>query len=366
MQDIREKNITKTSIIGIIANILLSGLKAFVGFLAGAVSVILDAVNNLSDAVSSVVTIIGIKLSKKKPNSKHPYGYGRIEYFTALIIGVIIIATGASSLVEAIKKIITPEELDFKWYSAVIIGAAILVKVLLGLYTRSQGKKYNSDALVASGVDALMDALVSVATLIGIGVSLIWHVNIDGYVGVVIACFILKAGLEILLESVSNVMGKRPDAEITKEIKEEIKKIDLVSGAYDLIIHNYGPDRAIGSVHVEISSDLTADRIHLLTMQIQNVIMEKFHIILTVGVYAINEKYRDVYENIKGIVKETKGTLGCHGFFVNEEKKMLSFDCVIDFTIKDKQAFIDEMVKKVQGVYPNYFVNINLDLDYSD
>lgn len=366
MENIREKNITKTSIIGIIANILLSGLKAFVGFLAGAVSVILDAINNLSDAVSSVVTIIGLKLSKKKPDSKHPYGYGRIEYFTALVIGVIIIATGASSLVEAVKKIITPEELDFKWYSAVIIASAILVKVLLGLYTKTQGKKYNSDALVASGVDALMDALVSVATLVGIGVSLIWHVNIDGYVGCVIAVFILKAGLEILLESISNVMGKRPDAEITKQIKAEINKMDLVSGTYDLIIHNYGPDKAIGSVHVEISSELTADKIHLLTMAIQTAIMDKFHIFLTVGVYAINEKYRDVYENIKEIVKNTKGTLGCHGFFVDEEKKVLSFDCVIDFTIKDKQAFINQMVEDVKKIYPGYSVNINLDLNYSD
>lgn len=366
MENIREKNITRTSIIGIVANVLLSGLKAFVGFLAGAVSVILDAVNNLSDAISSVVTIIGIKLSKKKPDNKHPYGYGRIEYFTALVIGVIIIATGASSLVEAVKKIITPEELDFKWYSAVIIGSAILVKVLLGLYTRSQGKKYNSDALVASGVDALMDSLVSVATLVGIGVSLIWHVNIDGYVGVVIAGFILKAGLEVLLDSISNVMGKRPDAEITKQIKETINQIDLVSGAYDLIIHNYGPDKAIGSVHVEISSDLTADKIHLLTMQIQSIIMEKFHIILTVGVYAINEKYRDVYENIKRIVKNTQGTLGCHGFFIDEDKKLLSFDCVIDFTIKDKQKFIEDMQAKVKEKYPEYFVNINLDLNYTD
>lgn len=366
MQDIREKNITKTSIIGILANIVLSGLKALVGFLAGAVSVILDAINNLSDAISSVVTIIGIKLSKKKPNDKHPYGYGRIEYFTALIIAVIIIATGASSFVEAIKKIITPEELDFKWYSAVIIGSAILVKVALGLYTKHQGKKYNSDALVASGVDALMDAIVSVATLIGIGVALIWNVNIDGYVGIIIAIFILKAGIEILLESISNVMGTRPDAAITKQIKASIKELDNVYGAYDLIIHNYGPDKAIGSVHVEISSSLSALDIHVLTMKIQSMIMEKFHIILTVGVYARDDKYQSYYDNINKIVTDTKGTLGSHGYFVDEENKLLSFDCVIDFTILDKQKFINDMIAKVKEVYPNFTVNINLDLNYSD
>ena len=366
MKDEREKNITKTSAIGILANVLLSGLKAVVGLLAGAVSVILDAINNLSDAISSVVTIIGIKLSKKKPNQKHPYGYGRIEYFTALIISLIIIATGASSFIEAIKKIITPDEIDFKWYSAVIIGSAIVVKILLGLYTRHQGKKYNSDALVASGTDALMDSIVSVATLIGIGVSLIWKVNIDGYIGCIIACFILKAGIEILLDSISNVMGARPDSEITKSIKNDIKSIDGVTGAYDLILHNYGPDRAIGSVHIEISSSLSASDIHLLTMKIQKLIMEKYHIILTVGLYAIDEKYRDVYNNIERIVKETKGTLGCHGFFVNDKEKYISFDCVIDFTVLDKQLFIDDMTKKIKELYNDYIVYINLDLNYSD
>ena len=366
MRDVREKNITRTSIIGIIANVLLSALKAVVGLLAGAVSIVLDAVNNLSDAISSVVTIIGIKLSRKKPNNKHPFGYGRIEYFTALIIGLIIVATGASSLVEAIKKIITPEELSFEWYTAIIIGSSIVLKIGLGLFTKRQGKKYNSDALQASGVDAIMDSVVSAATLIAILVSMIWQFNIDGYVGCLIAVFIIKAGIGILFESISNVMGVRPDSAITKEIKATIKSLDEVSGAYDLIIHNYGPDKAIGSVHVEISSSLNASDIHKLTMKIQSLIMEKFHIILTVGIYALDEAYEPIYKQIEEIVKNIDGTLGSHGYYVDPEAKLISFDCVVDFTINDKAKFCKDLIAKVNELYPDYNVNVNLDLNYSD
>ena len=362
----REKKITETGIIGILANVLLATGKAIVGLIAGAVSVVLDAINNLSDAISSVITIVGIKLSKKKPTKKHPYGFGRIEYFSAIIISAIILATGVTSCYEAIQKIITPTDVEFSWVTAVVVGSAIIVKIFLGLFTRARGKKYNSDSLVASGTDAMMDSIISVATLISIGVSLIWKVNIDGWIGALISLFIIKAGLEMLLEAVSNVMGARPDSAITMSIKQKVKEINGVRGAYDLVLHNYGPDSAIGSIHVEIDSSMSAEEIHALTMKIQSMIIEEFHIFLTVGIYAIDLSHMDKYEQIEAMVKAFDGVLGFHGLFVSDEEKYMSFDVLIDFTVKDKLKFIEDVKKKVNEVYPEYKIIVNLDLNYSD
>ncbi|MBQ2471765.1 MAG: cation transporter [Acholeplasmatales bacterium] len=362
----REKKITQTGIIGILANIGLATGKAIVGLIAGAVSVILDAINNLSDAISSVITIIGIKLSKKKPTEKHPYGFGRIEYFSTIIIAAIILATGVTSCYEAIEKIIHPSDIEFSWVTAVVVGSAIVVKIVLGLFTRGRGKKYNSESLVASGTDALMDSLISIATLISIGVSLIWKVNIDGWIGAFISLFIIKAGIEMLLEAVSNVMGARPDAAITKAIKRDVNSINGVRGAYDLVLHNYGPDQAIGSIHVEIDSSMSAEEIHILTMQIQTLIIEKYHVVLTVGIYAIDVNETDKYEQIQGIVKSFEGALGCHGFFIDNEKKFISFDVLVDFTVTDKGKFKANIENKTKEIFEGYNVNVNLDLNYSD
>lgn len=363
---IREKKITETGIIGILANVLLAVGKAIVGLIAGAVSVIFDAINNLSDAISSIITIIGVKLSKKKPTKKHPYGFGRIEYFSTIIIAAIILATGATACYEAIQKIIHPEDVEFTWVTAVVVGSAIVVKIALGLFTRARGKKYNSESLVASGTDALMDSIISVATLVSIGVFLIWNVNIDGWIGVLISIFIIKAGLEALFEGISHVMGKRPDAAITLAIKKSVNEIPGVLGTYDLLLHNYGPENAIGSLHVEIDSNLTAEEIHKLTMQIQMKLMEEFHIMMTVGIYAVNKKDKEKYEKIREIIKSYPGTLGFHGLFADDDMKNMSFDILVDFTIKDKKSFIDEVTSKVKEEYPDYNVYINLDMNYSD
>ena len=362
----REKKLTQTGITGILANIGLATGKAIVGLIAGAVSVVLDAINNLSDAISSVITIIGSKLSKKKPTEKQPYGFGRIEYFSTIIIAAIILATGVASCYEAVEKIIHPIDIEFSWVTAVVVGSAIVVKIALGLFTRRRGKKYNSESLVASGTDALMDSFISIATLISIGVSLIWQVNIDGWIGALISLFIVKAGIEMLLEAVSHVMGARPDAAITKAIKRDVNSIKGVRGAYDLVLHNYGPDQAMGSIHVEIDSRMNAEEIHILSMQIQSLIIERYHVLLTVGIYAIDDNETDKYEQIQGIVKSFEGALGCHGFFIDHEKKFISFDVLVDFTVTDKGKFITNIENKTKEIFEGYNVSINLDLNYSD
>lgn len=362
----REKAITKTSVIGILANVLLAGFKATVGLIAHSVAVTLDAVNNFSDAFSSIVTILGIKLAKKKPNNKHPFGYGRVEYFSSVVIAAIILTTGATSMIESVKKIITPEQTSANWVTVTIICAAIVVKILLGLFTRKQGTKYNSDALKASGTDALFDSIISVFTLVGIGVTLLFDINIDGYIGCVIAAFIIKAGFEIFLEALSHIMGKRPDSEISAGIKKSICEIDGVFGAYDLALHYYGPEAAFGSVHVAVNSDLDATEVYKLSAKINKTIAEKYQVFLTVGIYPVDESKQPEVKKIMDTVAKSSGTLGSHGFFIDGEEKQMTFDVVIDFSVNDRAKLAEEIKANLAEIFPGYGVNINFDTNFSD
>lgn len=364
----REKGITRTSVIGIIANVFLVIFKSLVGFFSGSIAIVLDAVNNLTDAISSIVTIVGVKMAHRAPDEKHPFGHGRIEYFSAIIIAFIIFAAGVMSLIESIKKIIEPQVASFTVLSLVIIIVAILVKIFLGIYVQKQGKKYFSDALVGSGKDALFDAIIATATLLGAVITLIFHISVDGYIGVVISAFIIKAGVEMLVSPINQVVGFRPDSKLTQEIKNDVKAIPGVIGAYDLILHDYGPDAAIGSVHIEIPDTTSARQIHVLTTKIQNAIYEKYHIFLSVGIYAVDtsEYAHNRQAHLKDDMLKYSGVKGCHGIYIDDEEKYISFDVLVDFKIKDKEAFKENLKKEVLEDYPGYEVRISFDTDYSD
>ena len=307
---IREKAITRTSIIGIVTNVFLAAFKAGAGLIAGSISVVLDAVNNLTDAFSSIITILGIKLAKKKPDEKHPYGYGRIEYFSTILIAVIVLSAGVASLVESVKKIFSPTLPEYSLVTVIIIVISVITKLVLGRFVKGQGEKYASDALVASGSDASFDAIISASTLIGAGITYFLHFSVDGILGAIISAFIVKAGVEMMLEAVSHVIGKRPDSAITGEIKATVNAIPGVLGTYDLILHNYGPDSAIGSLHVEVSGDMTATQLHALTQKIQRAVLEKFHIFMTVGIYAVEQENAEVISMRSKIGEICKGHEG--------------------------------------------------------
>ena len=366
---IREQQITRTSVIGIIANVCLVAFKATVGLISGSIAIVLDAVNNLTDAVSSIVTIAGVKLAKRKPDDDHPFGHGRIEYFSAIIVACIIIATGVTSLVESVKKIIHPEDPEYGALAIVIICVAIVTKFLLGRYVKKQGEKYNSEALVASGADASFDSIISVATLVCAIIMMAFGLNLDGLVGAVIACFITKAGIEMLLESVGSVMGARPDGALSQEIKSFVKSIPGVHGAYDLVLNDYGPSFAIGSIHVEVDDTMTAKELHKLTKRIESAVMNKFSVILTVGFYAHNttDPVKEAMEDdIRALILTHEGALGMHAFYTDDEQMKMSFDITIDFKVRDRAAFTQEIVRSIKEKYPGYTIAINLDANYSD
>ena len=366
----REKEVIKTSIISIIANIFLSISKVIVGLISSSIAIITDAINNLSDGLSSLITIIGTKLASKKPDKKHPYGYGRIEYITASIISALVLYAGITSLVESIKKIISPAEVDYSYVTMIVLGLAVIVKIVLGLYVRNKGKKVNSDSLKASGTDALNDAILSFSVLVSALIYLIFKFNIEAYIGAVLSLFIIKTGIEMIKDAISDMIGTRIEASLSKSIKKEIKSIPNVNGAYDLVLNNYGPDRYQGSVHIEVSDKLSASDIDALSRQIQADIYEKFNVLLhTVGIYSINTKDEDVINartQIHDIVFKHEGILQMHGFYISFEDKYISFDIVLDFKVKEKEELKKSIIDEILGIYPNYKLNITLDIDISD
>lgn len=366
----REKIIVRTGIIGIVANILLASFKALVGVAVHSTAMVLDAVNNFSDVLSSVVTIIGTKIASRKPDKKHPLGHGRVEYLAQMIIAALILYAGITALWESIKKIITPVDPDHSAISLALISVAIAVKIVLGLFVRKQGKKAKSDLLMSSGTDALFDAILSTAVLISAIILLIFKVNIEAYVSVIIAIFILKAGFEIIREAVDDMLGHRVEGEYTKKVKESVLTFDEVYGAYDIVLHNYGPDRYLGSVHVEIDDRMTADKIDTLTRKITQKVYEDTGIILTaVGVYSNNssdEHLMKMRKEITELVVDHKHILQLHGFYVDEEQKRITFDVVVDFDEQDREGLMKHIIGDVKNALPGYEVIVAMDSDISD
>lgn len=365
MKQNRNNQITKVSIVGIGANAVIAAFKVIVGLLSNSVAVLLDAVNNISDALSSAITIIGVKLAGRKPDSKHPFGYGRVEYFSAIVVAGIIFAAGVSSMIESVKAIIHPEQTSFTWVSLMVIVVAIVGKLILGGYFKNRGKVLNSDALVASGLDASFDAILSASTLLGAAISMLWDINIDGYIGVAISAFIIKAGIETLLDPLGKVVGKRVQGELATAIKSKVTALPGVLGAYDLILHDYGPDTAIGSIHIEVSDTLPSYQIQKICRRVSALIYSEFKAVMTVGIYVLNNTDPEVVamrEDIRKTAMSQEGVLQIHGFFVDEEE--IAFDIVISFD-HDAHAICHWLSEEINKKYPGKKIHITTDTNYS-
>ena len=370
-QDNREKIIIRTSVIGISANIFLSAFKAFVGIITSSIAIILDSVNNLSDALSSVITIVGTKLAGKPADKKHPFGHGRAEYLTALVIAVIILYAGLTAFIESVKKIIHPVTPDYNTISIVIISVAVLVKIFLGLYVKASGKKVNSDSLIASGQDALMDSIISASTIVAAVVFLIWHVSLEAYLGVLISFAIIKAGIETLRETISKILGERIDSHLSKDIKKTIVACDKeILGAYDLVLNNYGPDKHIGSAHIEVPDTWSADKIDKMSRKIANEVYLKHGVAMSaIGIYSVNTKENtaaQIRDRVSKIVMEHKEILQMHGFFVDEQAKQMRFDIIVSFESLSMHEMFNHVVQDVKDAFPAYDVQVQFDIDISD
>lgn len=367
----RESTIVRISILGILANVFLAGFKATIGIWSNSIAVILDAVNNLSDAISSVIIIAGTKLSNKQADYSHPFGHGRLEYMTTSVIAAIIMYAGISSLVESIKGILDPQTPDYSPTALIIIAVAVLIKIILGNYVQSVGRRVNSDTLAASGADALFDAILSSSVLAAALIYTYTGVSLEADVGVLISVFIIKASVEMLGDSVKEIIGKRADPALAAHIAEIVSKDPDANGVYDLILNNYGPDRYVGSFHTEVSDQSTATDIDNMIRRLSTNIYEETSgkvIVAAISIYAENRTDNRIIKmrnTVTKIALTHEGVLQVHGFTANLDEKTITFDAVIEFGY-DENAIVDDIKEKLSKIYPDMDITILIDRNTSD
>ena len=330
--DSREKTIIRTSIIGIFANVL--------------------------------------KLAGKEPDKKHPFGYGRIEYLSAMIISVIVLYAGITSFIESAKQVVHPETPEYNTVSLIIVAVAVIVKILLGRFVKNVGVRVNSDSLINSGEDATLDSIISASTLVAAVIFLIFHVSLEAWLGAVISIIIIKSGIEMLKDTISQILGEQNDPELAKSIKQTVTSFLDVQGAYDLVLNNYGPDAWNGSIHIEVPDTYSADRLDLLIRKIQTAVFTKHHVILTaIGVYSVNTKDKESIETqkkVREIVFAHPHVKQMHGFYLIKDEKAMRFDIVVSFDADDRKALYSEVLADVQKAFPGYTLQVAMDADFAE
>ena len=366
----RERTIVRTSVIGIAANVLLAAFKAVIGLMSNSIAIVLDAVNNISDAGSSLITIVGTKLAGREPDKKHPFGYGRIEYLSAMIISVIVLYAGVTSFVESVKRIIDPETPDYSAVSLIIVAVAVVVKILLGRYVKSVGVRVNSDSLINSGEDAALDSVISASTLVAAGIFLIFHISLEAWLGALISLVIVKSGVGMLRGTISQILGERNDAELARSIKQTVTSFPEVQGAYDLVLNNYGPDTWNGSIHIEVPDTYSAEQLDPLIRNITMKVLREHRVLLTaVGVYSVNTKDPEIVEirkRVNEIAFSHPHVKQLHGFYLDREQKTIRFDIVVSFDAADRQAVCSEVNSEVQKAFPDYELQVAMDTDFAE
>ena len=366
----RQKVIIRTSIVGVVGNLLLALFKAAVGIFTNSIAIILDAVNNFSDMLSSIVTIVGIRFANKAPDRRHPMGHGRFEYLSTAIIAVIIIYIGITAIQESVDKIINPSEVSYNTLSIIIVAVAVVVKIIIGLYYRKVAKKVDSDSLLASGTDALFDSIISFATLVSAIIYLTTGFKTEAYLAIIISALIIRSGIKMLRDVFSVILGERVDAKLSQNIKKSICEVKGVRGAFDLMIHDYGTNMVFCSVNIEVNDNLTAREIDDISREVRRKVFYGYQIfICSVGIYSINtesEEINAMYRRVKDVLSHYEHVLQMHGFHVDDKKKEISFDIVLSFDVKNRRTYYLAIKRHLRKAFPKYKINIALDSDYSD
>ncbi len=363
----RRKKIIGVSIIGIVANLLLGVLKAVLGLLSGSIALISDALNNITDSSSSLITIVGTKLAAKAPDKQHPFGHGRTEYLTSLLIGGIVFLTGFQSLISSVKAVFNKEDINTDITTAIIIIATIAAKILLGTFTENSGKKLNSTALIASGADAKNDAVVSVVTLISTILYMFANISVDGIAGVIISVFILKTAYEVLSDTIKKILGERVDGEMVRGIKDIVRNTEGVINCFDLILNDYGPDFYTGSINVEIEDERSIGEMYPILHEAQTKIYSKYNVFLVFGFYSVDvddERYIKIKSLLQNYKDNERHIINYHGIVIDEKDKTIYCDITKDFDITG-ETIIENINRILKEEFPGYNIHVNIDIEFS-
>lgn len=372
-EDVRNKYGYLAGIVGIISNLALFAVKLFVGILTSSIAVTADAFNNLSDMASSVVTIIGFKLASIPPDKEHPFGHGRLEYISALVVAFMVMLVGIQFVKSSIERILNPVGVKFEFISLILLIISILVKVWLSRFNKYIGDKIDASALKAASLDALGDVFTSSCVVISFFISKFTTIPIDGYVGIAVSLAILYAGYSLVKDTISPLLGEAPDPELVKAINQGVLSYEHVNGVHDLIIHNYGVGKCIASIHAEIPADIDIMTIHDIIDTAEREISEKLKIHLVIHMDPIcieNEEIATAREEVEKIIKYNPVIKSMHDFRIigHGEHKNLIFDVVVDNDKLEKIMCEDELkenIKKcIKDVHPEYNCVITIDREY--
>lgn len=361
---------TLGAVVGIFLNICLFTGKYLAGFLSGSIAIMADAFNNLSDAGSSFISLIGFVFSGKKPDLDHPFGHGRIEYLAGLGVSFLILLMGVELAKNSVQKILHPVSVQISTLSIAVLSASILVKLYMAYYNHAIGKKIRSATMAATATDSLSDAVATTVVLLAMLFLAVTRINIDGYCGILVAVFILAAGIGAAKETVSPLLGQAPDPEFVKEIKELVMQHEEVLGIHDMAVHDYGPGRVMVSLHAEVSGDGNIYELHDLIDRIERELKEKLHCETVIHMDPINvgnEKTVEMKEEMVKLVKAIDERLTIHDFrmVTGTTHHNMIFDVVIPADFKLPQEELKDIIqKKVWEKWPDYYVVIDVDTAY--
>ncbi|SET58425.1 cation diffusion facilitator family transporter [Enterocloster lavalensis] len=325
---------TLSSMVGIFCNMLLFGAKLLIGLLINSISVMADAFNNLSDAASSIIGFIGVKMAEKPADDDHPFGHGRIEYIAAFIVAFIVIQVGFSLFKTSLNKILNPESMSFKWISIVILSLSVAVKLWLSLFNRTLGKRINSKVMLATAADAMGDVVTTSATMLSIAVFGIFGVNIDGIVGIAVSVVVMIAGVNIAKDTLAPLIGEAIDPQLYEQITNFVESFEGILGTHDLIVHNYGPSKSMASIHAEVPNDVNVERSHEVIDQIEHEAARRFGLLLVIHMDPVEThdgRIREFRDMLGEVLTELDSRLSFHDFRMVDgvEHINLIFDLVV-------------------------------------
>ena len=292
--DSRDDVITMTSGLGIVVNLLIATIKVLIGVISSSIAIVSEGVNNLADAFTSILALVGAKLAKKHPDEKHPFGYGRIEYLASLVISTLILVTGIEMMISSIKLVFHPAEMSVSYLAIAIVAGTAIIKYILGVYTIKMGEKASSVSLIGVGTECRNDSFASIITIITALIYLLFHVSLDAYAGIIISLLIVKAGIDVLKETLSDLLGRPGEKELAKELYQKIRQTEGIIAAADMMLHNYGPDAWSGSVNVEIDHNKTVGEIYSFLHELQLDIMHQHNVTMVFGVYAVDNDHEEM------------------------------------------------------------------------
>lgn len=363
----REGAVVTVSALNILVNLISAAVKVVIGMAVSSIAIVSEGVNNATDSATSLITIVGTKLSAKHPTEKHPFGFGRIEYLTSLLIAVLILFTGAELMESSIKLIFEPQEMSISYVTMAIIAVSAILKLLLGTFTIKEGKRVDSSSLAALGTECRSDSVVSVITLVTALVFLVFRVNLDAYAGIIMALIVLKAGLEVLKETLSDLLGQSGEKELAQELYRIIRAEPLVLNAADMMLHNYGPDAYSGSVNVEIDHSKTVGEVYAALHELQLRIMHEKHITMVFGIYAVDKDHQEIRqlrEQVAAFVREQEHVTSYHALYIHPNGRDIYVDLVVDYDLANWDALRREFTDYMAARYPEKHLELVIETNY--